>query len=195
VEAGRHVGLGDRLAAEQIEDLHAAIIYALRVTLATAAAAATAAALGLAAPAAATPPRAGVLVPGASLGGLRLGAPITAVVKRWGRSFGVCRGCRTQTWYYSYVPFQPVGTGVSFADGHVTSLFTLWSPPGWRTTKGLTVGDDVTRVTSLYGALERHDCADYYTLALHGRDAVTEFYVVDGRLWGFGLSRAPVRCR
>lgn len=162
---------------------------------ATALALAAASALALSSTAAAGPPREGVVVPGTSLGGIRLGAPAAVVAKRWGRSFGICRGCRETTWYFTYAPFQPVGAGASLADGHVTSLFTLWSPPGWRTTKGLVIGDDVTRVTSLYGPLDRHDCTNYYALVLHGRDAVTEFYVVDRRLWGFGLSRVPAPCR
>jgi hypothetical protein len=158
-------------------------------------AAATAAVLALATGAAASPPRAGIVVPGTSLGGIRLGTTTAAVARRWGRRFGICRGCRETTWYFNYAAFQPVGAGVSFRDGRVDALFTLWSPPGWRTTKGLVVGDDVTRITVLYGALDRRDCADYYTLVLPGRGAVTEFYVVDERLWGFGLSRAPSPCR
>lgn len=154
-----------------------------------------AAALLVAGPAAASPPRAGVLVPGKSLGGIRLGVAAAAVARGWGRSFGVCVGCRQKTWYFNYVPFRPQGTGVSFRDGRVDSLFTLWSPSGWRTTNGLAVGDDVARITSLYGALDRRDCGEYYALVLPSRGAVTEFYVVDGRLWGFGLSRAPAPCR
>jgi hypothetical protein len=161
-------------------------------------AAVTAAAIGtlaLAGAAGAAPPREGVLAPGTSLGGIRLGAPAAAVAKQWGRSFGICSGCPRKTWYYSYVPFQPQGTGVSFRHGRVEALFTLWSPPGWRTAKGLVLGDAVARVTSLYGALLRRDCPQYYALVLRGRGVVTEFYVVDERLWGFGLSRAPSPCR
>ena len=59
----------------------------------------------------------------------------------------------------------------------------------------MAVGDDVTRVTSAYGALGRRDCAGYYVLLLPGGGAVTEFYVVGDRLWGFGISRGPQPCR
>jgi hypothetical protein len=157
--------------------------------------AAAAAALVLAAPAAAALPREGVLVPGRSLGGVRLGMPMKTVIARWGRSFGVCRGCRSTTWYYTYARFQPQGVGVSFRDGRVDALFTLWQPPGWRTSLGVLLGDDAAQVTAAYGPLDRRRCDGYSTLVLRTRTGVTEFYVVGERLWGFGVSRAPQPCR
>ena len=60
---------------------------------------------------------------------------------------------------------------------------------------GVALGDDVTNVTTAYGALDRRDCSGYYTLILHTAAGVTEFYVVDDHLWGFGVSRAPQPCR
>lgn len=157
-------------------------------------AAALAVALALAAPAAAAPPREGVVVPGRSLGGVRLGAPMGTVTARWGRSFGICKGCRATTWYYNWVGFQPQGVGVTFRGGRADALFTLWSPPGWKTGR-VSIGDAVTAVTTAYGALDRRDCDGYYTLILRTAAGVTEFYVVDDRLWGFGVSRAPQPCR
>jgi hypothetical protein len=157
--------------------------------------AAVVAGLALAAPAAAAAPRHGAVVPGVSLGGVRVGAPMQTVIARWGRGFGTCRGCRKTTWYYNYERFQPQGVGVSFRQGRVDALFTLWQPSGWHTSLGIVIGDDVAQVTTVYGALDRRDCTGYYTLALRGRRGVTEFYVVNDRLWGFGVSRAPQRCR
>ena len=153
-------------------------------------AAVAAAALALAAPAAAQPPKHGVLVPGRSLGGIRLGAKAPDVLRRWGRSFGICVGCDLPTWYFNYVPFEPQGTGVAFDQGRVAAVFTLWSPQGWRTTRGLELADPATRVTELYGALDRVDCPGYYVLRLPQATTVTDFYVVGDTLWGFGLSRA-----
>lgn len=147
------------------------------------------AALALAAPAAAAPPSTGVLVPGRSLGGLELGATKAEVERRWGRAYGVCRGCARETWYFNYYAFQPRGTGVEFRDGRVAALFTLYQPHGWRTTKGLRLGDSVARVTAVYGALVRRECGHYAVLELPGRTATTAFYVLDDRLWAFGLSR------
>ena len=157
---------------------------------------ALAAALVLAAPAAAALPQDGVVVPARSFGTVRLGMTKQQVIARWGTSFGICRGCRATTWYYTYRPYQPQGVGLSFRGGRVAALFTLWQPPGWKTSGGgVALGADVTQVTTLYGALDRRDCKGYYTLGLHTAAGVTEFYVVDDKLWGLGVSRAPQPCR
>ena len=146
------------------------------------------AALALAAPAFAAPPGAGVLVPGRSLGGVELGDTQAEVERRWGRAYGVCRGCERETWYFNYYAFQPRGAGVELRDGRVAAVFTLYQPLGWRTSRGLALGDPVARVTSLYGALFRRECVGYYALTLrHGR-TTTAFYVLEDRLWAFGLS-------
>ena len=150
---------------------------------------AIAAVLALAAPAAAAPPGAGVLVPGRSLGGIELGASKAEVERRWGRAYGVCRGCAAETWYFNYFAFQPRGAGVELREGRVAAVFTLYQPPGWRTSRGVALGDSVARVTSVYGALVRRECGGYVVLVLPGRSATTAFYVLDDRLWAFGLSR------
>jgi hypothetical protein len=152
-------------------------------------AAAIAAALFFAVPAAAAPPTAGVLVPGRSLGGIELGATEAEVERRWGRAYGVCRGCAAKTWYFNYFAFQPRGAGVELRRGRVAAVFTLYQPPGWRTTRGLVLGDSVAHVTSVYGALVRRECGGYAVLVLPGRGATTGFYVLDDRLWAFGLFR------
>ena len=152
--------------------------------------AAVAAALVLAAPAAAAPPEAGVLVPGRSLGGIELGATKAEVERRWGRAYGVCRGCASETWYFNYFAFEPRGAGVELRAGRVAAVFTLYQPSGWRTTRGLVLGDSVARVTSVYGALARRECVGYAVLVLPGRGATTAFYAVDGRVWAFGLFRS-----
>jgi hypothetical protein len=155
-----------------------------------------AAAVVLAGSAVAAPPRAGVVVPGKSLGGLTLGATPTQVRAAWGARFGVCRGCRAPTWYFNYRRFDPQGAGVTFRDRRVVALFTLWAPTRWRTDRGLQIGDDSSRAATLYRGLIRINCGTYYALTLQGPRAVTSIYVHDERVWGFGLSRprSPV-CR
>ncbi len=153
-------------------------------------------ALALAAPAVAAPPNAGVLVPGRSLGGVELGATEARVEQLWGRAYGVCRGCATETWYFNYFAFQPRGAGVELKKGRVAALFTIYQPSGWRTTRGLVLGDSVTRITSVYGALVRRECGGYAVLILPGRKATTAFYVLEDQLWAFGLFRPGVQlCR
>jgi len=147
-------------------------------------------ALCLAAPAAGAPPDAGVLAPGRSLGGIELGLTEAEVERRWGRAYGVCRDCAAKTWYFNYFAFQPRGAGVELRQGRVAAVFTLYQPSGWRTTRGLVLGDSVARVTSVYGALVRRECSGYAVLVLPGRRATTGFYVLEGRLWAFGLFRA-----
>lgn len=143
----------------------------------------------LAGPAAAAPPGAGVLVPGRSLGGIQLGTTKAALERSWGRAYGVCNGCPHETLYFNYYAFQPRGAGVELRAGRVVAIFTLYQPAGWRTNRGLQLGDPETRITSLYGALVRRQCAGYSVLLLPGRAATTAFYVLDDRLWAFGLYR------
>src|ERR671939_513059 len=142
----------------------------------------------LAVPAAeAAPPRQGVLAPGLSLCGLRLGATPAQVRAAWGSTYGRCRDCRRPTWYFTYRPYKPHGAAVQFRHGRVGGIFTLWAPHGWRTNKGLYIGDNVTHVTGLYGSLARTDCPGYYALTLPTRGGVTAFYIVNEKVWGFGL--------
>jgi hypothetical protein len=134
----------------------------------------------------------GTFVPGTSLGGLRLGDSPMHVVSTWGRKFGVCAGCARPTWYYNYTAYEPQGAGVSFAGKHVVQLFTLWSPTGWRTPQGLRTGDPATRMRALYGRLSSVTCNGYDAYELVRPRSVTSFYVVNGKVWGFGLSRPAV---
>ena len=151
-----------------------------------------AALLALAAPAAAAAPAAGKLVPGRSLGGIELGTSAAELERRWGRAYGVCRGCARTTWYFNYYAFQPRGAGVELRRGRVAAVFTLYQPSGWRTIRGLELGDSVVRVTSLYGALVRRECGGYAALELPRGGTTTAFYIVDDRVWGFGLSARGV---
>src|SRR5918911_1196002 len=114
-------------------------------------------------------PQHGVLVPGKSLGGIRLGATPKQVERAWGRFHGTCRNCAQRTWY-----------------------FTHRQPPGWRTSRGLALGDASAQVTALYGILPQTPCNGYVAYTLTGRNSVTAFYVAGDSLWGFGLMRPPV---
>jgi hypothetical protein len=147
-------------------------------------------ALLLAAPGAtAAPPRAGLVVPGKTLGGLALGATKAQVEETWGRRHGVCRDCPAETWYFNLKSFEPQGAGVTFRKGRAVALFTVWSPPGWRTTQGLRIGDPEFRISTIYGTLFRIDCGRYSASTMRSKGVTTAFYVVDEQVWGFGLSR------
>jgi hypothetical protein len=156
------------------------------------AAAVCALSLAVAPAALAAPPATGVLVPGASLGGLALGDSETEVEAAWGRAYGRCRRCPRETWYFNYFAFQPRGAAVELRRERIVAIYTLYQPTGWRTRDGLELDDPVARVTSAYGALVRVECGGYYALLLPRRDTVTAFYVLDGRLWAFGLSERSI---
>jgi hypothetical protein len=135
-------------------------------------------------------PQHGVVVPGQSFGGLRLGASAQQVRSAWGGRYGRCRDCRQTTWYFTYVDFQPQGAGVAFEASRATSYFTLWAPPGWRTSRGVAIGDPEVRVANVYGFLPRVECGTYAALVLRRGGMETQFYVYKREVWGFGISRA-----
>ena len=135
-------------------------------------------------------PHNGIVVPGKSFAGLRLGVTSAQITAAWGPRHGRCRSCPRPTWYFTYKAFEPQGAGVSFRSGAAESFFTVWSPPGWHTDRGLKVGDPEPRITRLYGVLPRAECGTYSALVLHGARVDTQFYVYQQKVWGFGLSRA-----
>jgi hypothetical protein len=135
----------------------------------------------------AAPPDAGVFRPGRSLGGVPLGATFEDVVAAWGRAYGRCRRCASETLYFNRFAFRPEGAGVELRNGRVVAVFTLWAPPGWRTAEGLAIGDPELRLRSTYAPLERAECSGYDAFTLPGSGAQSVVYVVEGDVWGFGL--------
>ena len=146
-------------------------------------------ALALAAPAAAGLPRHGVLVSGRSLGGIRLGESQTAVRAALGTFYGACRGCPRRTWYFTYRPLDKHGLAVEFTGGKVSAIYTLWRPAGWHAPHRLGFGTSALAVHHLTGAARSITCTDYEALAHDSAHARTVYYLVNGRLWGFGLFR------
>jgi hypothetical protein len=149
-------------------------------------------ALVLAGTAATAPPRAGLFVPGRSLGGVRLGMTPRQVKSAWGTEHGVCRGCVDETWFFTYRAFKPQGTGVGLRDGRVVSIFTHWAPKGWHTPHGVRIGDPSSTVTRRYRTLPPTTCSTYSVITVLGPNVVSAFYVVNGKVWGFGLATARV---
>jgi hypothetical protein len=133
-------------------------------------------------------PQRGVLVPSRSLGGLRLGMTQPQVQRLWGTSFGRCRGCKQETWYFNYEKFHPKGAAVRFRKGRVDSVWTLWKPPGWRVGK-LELGAASAALTDRLGALVTVPCGSYEARVATNNDVTSVFYVYADQLWGFGLSR------
>ncbi len=154
------------------------------------------AALVLAAPAAAELPKAGALVPGRSLGGIRLGESPRAVRAALGTFYGACRDCARRTWYFTYRPFDRHGLAVEFTRGRVSGVYTLWRPARWHAPDRLGFGSPVLAVHTLTGAGRTVVCRGYDALVRDAKHARTAYYVYGGRLWGFGLFlRGESPCR
>ena len=147
------------------------------------------AALFLAASAAAELPKAGVLVPGRSLGGVRLGESPRTVRAALGTFYGTCRGCPRRTWYFTYRPSDKHGLGVELTGGKVSGDYTLWRPSGWHGPHKLGFGTSVLTVHRLTGASHTVTCKDYEALVQDSAHARTAYYLRNGKLWGFGLFR------
>ena len=138
-------------------------------------------------------PHAATFVPATSLAGVRHGDTGAEVRRHLGADYGLCRGCATTTWYFTYRRFDDKGLAVELAgDGRVSAAYTLWSPPGWRTPGGLELGAPEGAVTSKVGVVIPVACSGYSAL-VRGTSA---YLIVDGKLWGFGLfPRGASPCR
>jgi hypothetical protein len=134
-------------------------------------------------------PRQGALIPFQTLGGVRLGMTPAQVRATWGDKHGICRNCSQPTWYFTYKPFQPAGAAVSFRQGKVDAVWTLWSPPGWHVGT-LTLGAAQEELTRRYAGAVRIPCVGYSAYVITRAHTTTAFYVYNGKLWGFGLSPA-----
>jgi len=141
-------------------------------------------------------PRSGALVPGKSLGGVQLGESPRAVRAALGTFYGICRDCPRRTWYFTYRPFDRQGLAVEFTLGRVSGVYTLWRPAGWHAAHGLGLGTSVLAVHRLTRASRTVTCHGYEALVRDSAGARTGYYLVKGRLWGFGLfPRGESPCR
>ena len=130
-------------------------------------------------------PQPGAFVPGRSLAGIRLGETPVQVRAHLGADYGVCRGCATTTWYFTYRRFDDRGLAVEFSRRRVSAAYTLWQPRGWRGPRGLRLGAPEGAVTGAVPGVVPVTCAGYTALVRGG----SAYLIVDGRLWGFGLFR------
>jgi hypothetical protein len=135
-------------------------------------------------------PHGGMLVPGHSLGGVRLGEPAAQVRAALG-AHGVCDGCAATTWYFTYRKFTQPGLAVELTAGRVSAVYTIWRPQGWHTGAGLRLGAVEGQVTDLASPATTFQCVGYTALVRDTGGARTAYYIVNGKLWGFGLMTTP----
>jgi hypothetical protein len=133
-------------------------------------------------------PLRGVLVPGESLGGIRLGDTPAGVVARWGAGHTRCDLCRATTWLFSYRGTIGSGAAVTFRRGRVVAVFTIGVPRGWRTTRGVRLGDPTENVLRTYRSLHWRPCIGYGALSIHHPRAVTSVFTYGEYVYGFALT-------
>jgi hypothetical protein len=133
-------------------------------------------------------PARGVLAPGQSLGGLTLGATPATVRARWGTRYTLCAVCKRTTWPYS--GRATTGAAVAFRNGRVAAVFTLGVPRGWRTSRGVSLGDPATKVDTVYGALPWSRCLGYGALSIRRSGVVASIYTYGESVYGFALTLA-----
>ena len=134
-------------------------------------------------------PLRGVLTPGQSLGGVRLGDTQAAVSARWGTRHTRCTVCKRTTWLYTYGTGSPAGAAVSFRAGRVSAVFTLGVPRGWRTTRGVALGDPADKVQRVYGTLPWSRCIGYGAVSFRRPGVVSSIYMYGESVYGFALTR------
>jgi hypothetical protein len=136
-------------------------------------------------------PTAGVLAPGKSLGGLKIGMTMTQVKSLWGSNYKLCpkSDCKNATvWYYIYGRGEPLGAAVRFRNQKVSAVFTLGSPTGWHTAEGLGMGEQIDKVNSLYGQLVWHVCIGYGAMSMRTGNTVTSIYTTGEAVYGFAIT-------
>jgi hypothetical protein len=133
-------------------------------------------------------PKQGVLVPGRSLAGVKLGDSAETVRRLWGQHFVVCDTCEPMTWFYLYATGDPVGAGVTFRRGRVTAVFTLGMALGWRSASGVRVGQLLdTNDPDADGSWEM--CSGFAVRSQPSERAVTSILTLGPAVYGFSLTR------
>ena len=138
-------------------------------------------------------PAHGVLTPGESLAGVRIGDTIAKVKRLWGANYKVCPDCKAPTWFYFYSRGEPLGAAVRFStQGRVVAAFTLGAPTGWRTAEGLLVGEQIDKVVRLYGSLGWHVCIGYGAMTMRRGNTVTSIYTTGQAVYGFAITAPAI---
>ncbi len=127
-------------------------------------------------------------MPGKSLGGIALGDTQASVRAKWGDRHTLCSVCRRPTWLYTYRGSRIAGAAVAFRNGRVAAVFTLGVPRGWRTSRGVSLGDPADKVHSVYGSLPWSRCVGYGAVSIRSGGAVASIYTYGESVYGFALT-------
>jgi hypothetical protein len=141
---------------------------------------------GSAATAAHLPTR-GVIIPGVSFAGVKIGDTEKRVKALWGTRFATCKYCTDTTWLYEYQFGEPLGAAARFEHNRVVAVFSLGSPAGWKTNKGLEMGDPISNVYQYYETTGTTRCVGFDAITAKTGKYVTAFYSAAGVVYGFAI--------
>jgi hypothetical protein len=146
-------------------------------------------------------PTSGVLVPGVSLAGVKIGMSQTQVKAVLGNNVYECTTdvtllCKEPTWLFEYTHGEPLGLAVKFhsvkgGTPKVSAVFTLGAIEGWKTREGLKIGDPVSNIYSFYATPIDTLCVGFEALSARQGTVTTSFYTADGIVYGFALTTPP----
>jgi hypothetical protein len=129
----------------------------------------------------------GIVIPGVSLAGVKVGDTEQRVKKLWGDNFVVCKYCTDPTWLYEYQTGEPLGAAARFQRGKVVAVFSLGSPAGWRTNKGLYIGDPIQNAYTFFPRTGTTRCIGFDAITIKQGNVVTAIYSSAGVVYGFAL--------
>jgi hypothetical protein len=136
-------------------------------------------------------PARGLVVPGVSFAGLKLGDTEERVRQVWGRDYETCKYCSDTTWLYEYKGGEPLGAAVRFQKHRAVAIFSLGSPAGWRTSKGLFIGDPIADVYHFYPTTGTTRCIGFDAVTTRittsAGKSVMAFYSAAGVIYGFAM--------
>ena len=129
----------------------------------------------------------GLIVPGISFAGLKIGYTQQQVRSLWGSNFVECKYCTDVTWLYEYRGSEPLGAAVRFQKNKVVAMFSLGSPAGWHTDKGLFMGDPIANVYQFFPSTGTTRCIGFDAVTARTGKVVTAFYSAAGVIYGFAI--------
>ena len=138
-------------------------------------------------------PTRGVLKPGVSLAGVKIGDTMTRVKTVLGANFTLCtvatsKLCTEPVWLFEYNRGEPLGVATKFHNGKVSAVFTLGVIEGWKTAEGLKMGDPVSNIYSFYNTPIYTKCIGFEALSMKKGTVTTSIYTASGVVYGFALT-------
>ena len=132
-------------------------------------------------------PSRGLFIPGVSLAGVKIGDTMTRVKAVWGPRYKTCPYCTDVTWLFEYRSGEPLGAAARFENKRVVAVFTLGSPAGWKTDKGLKMGDGIASVYTFFPNNGFKRCIGFDAVTARTGNVTSAFYSAAGVIYGFAM--------